>query len=60
MASKTKNKYSVAVAYKKAKNTKGRYDNIERLIPYLYLSNRDIEQGYDIHLDMQGFIIEAL
>lgn len=46
--SKDKNKYSEYVV----KNKKGKIVG--------YLSERDIEQGLDIKLDMQGYIIEAL
>lgn len=46
--SKTRNKHSVA----KVMNARGQVVG--------YLSNKDIEQGLDISLDMQGFIIEAL
>lgn len=60
MASKTKNKYSVSVAKRKVVNSLGKYDNEQRLVPYLYLSNRDEEQGLDSWLDQQGYIIEAL
>lgn len=46
--SKTKNKYSTCIV----KNNKG----------YIigYLSNRDIEQGLDVSLDLQGYTIIAL
>lgn len=45
--SNTKSKYNVAVAI----SEKGRK---------IYLSERDIEQGIDSQLDMQGYTIEAL
>lgn len=45
--SKTKSKYSVAVAI----SEKGRK---------IYLSERDIEQGIDSQLDIQGYTVEAL
>lgn len=60
MASKTKNKYSVSVVLRKAVNTRGKYDGIERLIPVCYLSARDEEKGLDSWYDMQGFIVNTL
>lgn len=45
--SNTKSKYSVAVAI----SSTGRK---------IYLSERDIENGIDSQLDMQGYTIEAL
>ena len=47
--SKTKNKYSLYRVEKERKNGKK--------VIVGYLSNRDIEQGLDIHLDMQGYTI---
>ena len=60
MASKTKNKYSVSVVKRKVINTLGKYDNKQRLIPILYLSKRDEEQGLDSFYDAQGYVVEAL
>ena len=60
MASKTKNKSSVSVVMRKAKNTNGKYDGIERYIPYRYLSKRDEERGLDSWYDLQGFKVVSL
>ena len=46
MVAINKNKYSVAVATKGNKT--------------LYLSSRDEEQGFDIQLDMQGWVIISI
>ena len=46
MVATNKNKYSVAVATKGGKT--------------LYLSQRDEVQGYDIHLDLQGWDIISI
>lgn len=61
MASKRKNQYSVCVI-KELREVKRPVEGMPktRLITIGYLSNRDIEQGLDIQLDLNGYIIEAL
>lgn len=51
-----KNKSSVCVV----KKERIKKDGSVKLVIVGYLSNRDIENGLDSHLDMQGYIIEAL
>lgn len=50
--SKTKNKYSVCKVERERKNGKK--------VVVGYLSNRDIEQGLDVSLDMQGYEITSI
>ena len=51
--SKTKNKHSVAVVYRK-------HPRKDKWVVVGYLSSRDEEQGRDIQLDRQGYKIVAL
>ena len=54
--SNTKNKYSVTIVKRKITRKNG--EVIYKVKGYL--SRRDEEQGLDIALDKQGYIIEAL
>ena len=54
--SNTKNKHSVAIVKRKITRKNG--EVIYKVKGYL--SKRDEEQGLDIALDKQGYIIEAL
>lgn len=50
--SKTKNKHSLYKVERERKDGKK--------VTIGYLSNRDIEQGLDISLDLQGYIISSI